>query len=161
MYGCCGLSLRGRQTKRFSHQDKTFTTAIWCTSGHIFSLVTRPSIKHYAFVEITQIHSLRLVEDPSAQKSTSNQGQHALPAIYYDHLQKSDAGEINGWSLLAPEETYVVSLPEGDYVVLAIRGGQEYLLALVDAPGDQRIYHMKDFLRYPGSGPLDEIMRST
>jgi hypothetical protein len=49
---------------RFSIGRRDFHSTIWAISGHVFSLVTRPSIKPYAFQKITAIRKVALLSNP-------------------------------------------------------------------------------------------------
>jgi hypothetical protein len=136
-----------------------FETTLKGVSGHIFLLVTRPSIKPYSFEAIEAIHHVRIHDDPTLDCSAKMRTRDKLPPEYLEHIRREGAESIGGWNILEPEQVYEVSLPKNDFLVLAEKQGEEYLMTR-DNLWDQSIYYssIADGKLYRQEGPLSEIM---
>lgn len=98
-------------------------------TGHVFDFVTRPSIKAACFGPVEDLTVTR-VGNPADEGAGTLDLRRFLPPSYLTSWQAvRDAPAANGWSVLAPAETYLVNLTTGDFVVLAERRGEEWLLA--------------------------------
>jgi hypothetical protein len=64
----------------FSIHGRDFCSTLWSVGGHIFSLVTRPSIKPYAFERITALSKVRQLGDPENYPNDAHV-QHTLPSV--------------------------------------------------------------------------------
>lgn len=109
----------------FTIGNRRFTTRIVCISGHVFSLITRPSIKRVCFnvpsdlETVVVTDAMRDVAEPSPE----------LPESYTGRRPSGEKAQ-NGWSVLPVSETYTVHMPNADCVVLAVRG-DEFLLSRI------------------------------
>jgi hypothetical protein len=110
---------------KYTIDGHRFTTRIMCVAGHIFSFVTRPSIKKYCFGSLNDIQTI-VFTDPTQGHTERTVN---LPRTFTDwHAMHQP--ERNGWSVLPFAETYTVHLADADYMVLAARGG-EFLLSQI------------------------------
>jgi hypothetical protein len=136
-----------------------FETRLKGVSGHIFSLITRPSIKQCSFEEIAAIHYVRIHNDPKLLSSTEIPARDKLPPEYLEHIEKEGIYSIGGWNILEPKEVYQISLSTGDFLILAEKQGEEYLMTR-DNLWDQGIYYtiVGEGEIYKEEGPLKEIM---
>ena len=136
-----------------------FKTTLKGVSGHIFSLVTRPSIKQYSFEKIETIHYVRIHDDPTFLSSKEIPTRDKLPPEYLEHIEKEGADNIRGWNILEPSKVYQISLSADDFLILAERQGAEYLMTR-DNLCDQGIYYASvvEGKIYKEEGPLTEIM---
>ena len=136
-----------------------FETTLKGVSGHIFSLVTRPSIKQYSFGKIEAIHYVRIHDDPnfSASKRISTRGK--LPPEYLENIEKVGIYSIGGWNILEPKKVYQISLSTDDFLILAERQGEECLMTR-DNLWDHDIYYTSvvEGKIYKEEGPLKKIM---
>lgn len=114
--------------------DRKFTTQIICVAGHIFSFVTRPSIKKHCFSTPIDIQT-NILTDPAEDHAGQSRNH---PKTFKD-WHANGAAESNGWSALSSSETYAVHLADADYTVLAARG-DEFLISRIDDDSG-RIYY--------------------
>jgi hypothetical protein len=117
---------------------RSFRSTVHSISGHVFSLVTRPSIKEFCFGEVKEM----VVADLGDMLYTSegHKAQRILPSTYLAYVERGEPAETsNGWTILQPNETYVVHLLGSDFYILAARQGNEWLLGSGNE-GDQSIY---------------------
>jgi hypothetical protein len=138
---------------------KKFSSTLGGVCGHIFDLVTRPSIKQYAFQQIDKVISIKLLEDPTVIPTAAPAAKLKLPKAYKEFMGTAGGEGINGWLVLPPEEIYSISLAEGDFLLLAEREGVEYLLSLETAPS-KGIYYCatSDGAPVVQKGSLEQIM---
>ena len=112
----------------------SFTTQIICVGGHIFSFVTRASIKRYCFGTPYDLQTT-VLNNPTSQNEPE---VHSLPKTYTEwHANR--APESNGWSVLPISESYLTHLADGDYIVLDMRGDEFLLFQVYDK--DEAIYY--------------------
>jgi hypothetical protein len=127
-------------TVKYLAGDQNFRTAIWSVSGVVFSLVTRPSVKAHSFDAVSNV-TVTLAGDPQQPGPKSPDLAEYLPESFLRFWKSNTIGQtVSGWDILQPGETYLIHLSEGDYVVLASRGGAEWLLA-PRTPGNNEIHH--------------------
>lgn len=136
-----------------------FKTTLKGVSGHIFSLVTRPSIKQYSFEKIETIHYVRIHDDPTFFSSKEIPTRDKLPPEYLEYIAKEGIYSIGGWNILEIKEVYQISLSTDDFLIFAERQGEEYLMTR-DNLWDQGIYYTSvgEGKIYKEEGPLTEIM---
>lgn len=136
-----------------------FKTTLKGVAGHIFSLITRPSIKQYSFEEIETIHSVRIHDDPTFLASKEIPTRDKLPPAYLEHIENEGIYSIGGWNILEIKEVCQISLSTGDFLIFAERQGEEYLMTR-DNLWDQGIYYtnVSEDKVYNEEGPLKEIM---
>jgi hypothetical protein len=128
---------------RFSIQRRDFRSTLGAVTGHVFSLVTRPSIKPYAFQKITAISEVTLLNDPE-DASGNPAMRFSLPSSYLAWMGVCERREVNGWAVCDEGQAYVVHLSDGDYAVLAVREGVEYLMARIEGD-DPDIYYSANY----------------
>lgn len=116
-----------------------FTTTLTSIAGHIFSFVTRPSIKPHCFDQIDEVRSVKIIGDPADRNVEIAINVGYLPDEYRRYIESGAPLEVNGWHLLTPQEVYPVPLPAGDFLILAVRQGEEYLMT-PDETDDVGIY---------------------
>ena len=122
---------------------RPFRTELWAISGHIFSFITRPSLKA-SWAEKPLRVEVTLEGDPSSPIDTRPDVLPYLPKSFLAMAQAhSLPGQIHDWNVPKPNETHIVHLPEGDFVFLASRDGGEYLLAPM-TPGNNQIYYLDE-----------------
>ena len=124
------------------HVDNTkFTTRIHCVAGHIFSFVPRPSVKRHCFGTPEQIQT-QILTDPIGAAG-EDLSDIPLPESFRN-WHNDPTVDTNEWCVLQPHETYVVHLPKSDFVILATRSGDEYLMAKATGNGGNLYYASGD-----------------
>ena len=124
------------------------SSSIWAGNGHIGSIVTRPSPKHIYMLtpRVREVHLIDARDDPALDGVSF---PFVLPYGFLDYWQEPRGAHVGDlWTVLEPQECYVVHLPQGDFVLLAERAGNELLLS--DVSGKRGIwkYHIGgEFIR--------------
>jgi hypothetical protein len=109
---------------------RTHEARVIAVSGHLFSLVVRPSPKRHPWGPV-ELSTVQVMTDPL--RSDFNPPKQ-LPPSYTRFIDLRGPGACSGWEVLAPDEVYAVSLSEGDYLVLASREGTEFLVTETSSP---------------------------
>ena len=143
-------------TYRFGNNK--FKSRIICVAGHVFSLLTRPSIKKRCFGTPQQIQT-QIITDPF-ESSTDPESRMQLPKSFLS-WREEECRDTNQWCVLQPHETYVVSMPESDYVVLATRCGEQFLMAALGDTTTDRFYYSTDGSVVTLSGPFHDVLERT
>ena len=107
---------------------KVWTSRIYAVCGHMSSIVTSPSPKPISFSSRFTLKGVELVDDPMQE----------LPATLLDRLRKrlppdfeELAGQsIAGWDVFQSSQVYSVAWDDGEYLLLAERGGHAAFLGV-------------------------------
>ena len=126
----------------FTIDNLTFRAKVGAVNGFVFSLLIRPSIKPHWHKQISSIKKLVIETNP--EDETSKPHIVSLPASYLKWISYDSPEGFNGWTVLSSEETYSISLADADYIVLAVREGDEYLLSLAESPESGFYYAQTD-----------------
>lgn len=146
----------------FNIGDLKFTGTLGCTSGHVFTLAIRPSIKPHAFKEIDRIRAVKVLQDPTIPSPPKPKPKYKLPTTYTDFINATQKQDTNGWSVLQPEEVYSIALSDADYLMLAERQGTEYLLSRDRSPSNGIFYcESPDSTPKLKRGSLERIMQES
>lgn len=114
---------------KYSIDGTTFETTVWCVGGHIFSLVTRPSIKSRSFGVVVN-PLVTIIGDPDTVGPQSLDLAEYLPPSYVTFVENQSVdAPLNGWIIYRPSDTHLVHFSAGEYIVLADRDRSEWLLA--------------------------------
>ncbi len=61
------------------------------------------------------------------------------PNEFLQYIESAESPEVQGWHILTLPEVYRVPLPAGDFLILGVRQGEEYLMT-PDKPEDSGVY---------------------
>ena len=89
-----------------------------------------------------------IVLETNPEEETPEPPQVSFPKSYLKWVEDYALQDSNGWTVLTPKETYSISLADADYRVLAVREGDEYLLALVES-SESGFYHAQPDVKTP------------
>ncbi len=116
-----------------------FATNLSAVGGHIFSLVTRPNIKPYCLDRIDEVEAVTITGDPGDRMSGIDINVDFPPNEFLQYIESAESPEVQGWHILTLPEVYRVPLPAGDFLILGVRQGEEYLMT-PDKPEDSGVY---------------------
>lgn len=151
---------------RFSVQARSYRATLACIHGHIFDFALSPSPKQIAFESWDGPPAVRLLTDPMRGGSGSRLLEAVAPA-WQACLERHVPPPAAGWTLYDRETAYRVPSAGGEYLLLAERGGEEFILQGLEEDGaGDRLFH----LRAPDGAPepirgapeeaLPQILRS-
>jgi hypothetical protein len=106
--------------------------------GHIFDFAITPSPRSIAFADWDTPPNARLISDPLAAGGT--RALEPMPDAWRDFLTRSRPQETAGWTLHDADTAYRVSFDEGEFLVLAERAGNEFVLHRLEPPASTMFY---------------------
>jgi hypothetical protein len=107
---------------------KVWTSRIYAVCGHMFSIVTSPSPKPISFSSPFTLKGVQLVDDPMQELPATlmERRRKRLPPDFEELAGQS----IPGWDVFQSSQVYSVALDEGEYLLLAERGGHAAFLGV-------------------------------
>jgi len=108
--------------------------------GIMFSITTRPSPKAISFSKHFVLRSVELVDDPMQESPPTllSRLREGLPSDFSAVAPTS----VSGWSVFAESDVYAVHLNDGDYLVLAERGGEASFLGVRVGDRSKTVYYL-------------------
>jgi hypothetical protein len=145
---------------RFSAAGKRYKATLTSIGGHIFDFAITPSPKAIAFVNWDGAPSARLLTDPLvAQPSHALQ---PIPAAWREFLARHPGQQAGGWTFHAAGTAYRTTLREGEFVILAERAGDEFVMHPIE-PADSDLFYLASHDGTPKAikGSLDDVFHET
>jgi hypothetical protein len=124
---------------RFSAAGRRFTSTLTCIRGHIFDFATTPGPRAVAFLPWDGDAAVRLVGDPLASAPAAGETE-TLPVAWRELLKRRGTIGGKGWQLLDESTAYRVALDDGEYLVLAERDGDAFVLHRLEPPAEGLYY---------------------
>ena len=118
----------------FSVAGRNYKATLNCVGGRFSYLVIRPSPARIAFSDWDSAPCARLLSDP-----LETPGPQPIPDVWREFL----AGRPRpprGWTFYNAESAYRLPLDQGEFLVLAQRLGDAFLLHRIDPPTDELFY---------------------
>ena len=117
----------------FHVAGKPYRAVASCVAGHIFELAVSPRPKEAAFATWDSHAQVKLLGNP-LHAPTGEPASEVLPAVWSAFLTNGSAPA--GWTLYNGTTASRVTLDDGEYLVLAERKGDEFLLQRLHPPAD-------------------------
>ena len=122
---------------QFSASGRRHKATLTSIGGHIFDFTVTPSPRAIAFSEWDDLPSVRLLADPLVADSASE--RHPIPESWRDVLARHRE-VARDWTLHDSETAYRIALAEGDFLVLAEREGDRFVLHRIEPPASSLFY---------------------
>lgn len=116
---------------RFRAGGRRYRAVVSCVGGYIFDLAVSPRPKDIAFASWDAGAEATLLADPQRVEAGEQSGE-ALPAAWTALLESGWSSDR--WALHDGTTAYRVTLDDGEYLVLAERQGEEFLLHRLEPP---------------------------
>jgi hypothetical protein len=143
---------------RFRAGGRSYRASLTAINGHIFGFGITPGPLEAAFAEWEGQPKVSLISDPL--DVDAQQSPEPLPESWQTLLADSRMADLKGWVLYGPSEGYRVALEEGEFLVLAEREGDGFLLHRLDpGPPEFFIQHSHDGSPEPLRGDLYQALR--
>ena len=144
---------------RFKVAGKRFKASLFSISGHIFDFHIQPGGRSIAFAPWEDTPKTRLLDDPMRQP-TGHRKPAALLSVWADFLRKHGNDKFGEWTLNDAHSAYSVSLEEGEFLILADREGDEFVLQRLEPSSDQLFYlESHDGIPEPLSKDLESVIK--
>jgi len=143
---------------RFTVERRPYKATLTCIGGHIFDFAIAPSPKVTAFAEWDTGVSARMLFDPLTVDS--GRPPEPIPALWREFITRRPPP--SGWTFHDAGTAYRTTFDEGEFLVLAEREGDEFILHRIE-PAASILFYMKSHDGTPGSigGTIDDIFRET
>ena len=123
---------------RFRVAKKRYTATLTSVGGHIFDFTITPSPKAIAFAEWDAAPSTRLLADPMVADSSNEPP--SLPESWRELLAKHQKLDAGDWTFHDATTAYRRALADGDFLVLAEREGDQFVLHRIEPPAATLFY---------------------
>jgi hypothetical protein len=144
---------------RFAVRGRSFRAILTAIHGHIFDFAITPGARDIAFDSWDCEPRVHLLADPLNDMETP--AHVALPEPWLSFLRDAGPGDAHGWVLYTESEAYRVALEAGEFLVLAERPGERFLLyRLHPQPGAFFVQDGDDLPVQPLRTRLDELLRA-
>jgi hypothetical protein len=145
---------------RFTAAGRRFKSTLTCIRGHVFDFATTPGPRAVAFLTWDSAATARLVGDPLAAASAAREKE-TLPVAWRQLLQRYPSADAAGWQLHDEKTAYRVALDDGEYLVLAERNGDQFVLHCLEPPAEG-LYYLPhhDGVPVPMTGDLEAFIAS-
>jgi hypothetical protein len=120
---------------RFSARGKNYRATLMCVRGHIAILTVAPSPKQVAFEPWDGEASVQILNDPLSPAALHRHRNSVLPA-WREFLLEHPDKTSEGWILYDEVTAYRVPSDDGEWLVVAVRNGDEYILQELEAEGE-------------------------
>lgn len=149
---------------RFSARGKNYKATLTCVGGHIAILTVAPSPKQVAFEPWDGEPTVQILNDPLSPTAIHRQTNSVLPA-WRKFLLEHPGKTSEGWILYDEITAYRVPSDDGEWLVVAVRNGDEFILQELEAEretvGKLLYLSSHDGKPEPISGDLAEFVKRT
>ena len=145
---------------RFSVRGKRYTAKLYSVRGHIFDIVVTPNPMQVAFARWDISPIVQLIDNPMGQSAERPRVEKIAPA-WREFLETHRAELSSTWSFYDENTAYRVGLNDGEYVVLAERSGDQFIIQNLDEdeePRDLFYVASHEGLPEPIRGKLEDII---
>jgi len=145
---------------RFSAGGRRYKATLTSIGGHIFDFAIIPSPKAIAFTAWDGAPAARLLTDPLVAQS--GRASQPIPPAWREFLARRPREEIGGWTFYDSGTARGVTLQEGEFVILAERAGNEFVMHRVE-PAASHLFYLGSHDGTPVAikGPLDDVFHET
>jgi hypothetical protein len=143
---------------RFSANGRKYKATLTSIRGHSFDFVILPSPKAIAFTDWDSAASARLLLDPLIVESVKE--PESIPDSWQEFLARPRTGATSEWTLHDAESAYRTAFNDGEFLILAEREGDQFVLHRIDPPASTLFYlDSHDGTPEPIKGELDDVFR--
>jgi hypothetical protein len=142
---------------RFAVANRRYKATLSSIGGHIFDFGITPSPKAVAFLAWDAPPSTRLLADPLVVDSSRM--PEPIPIAWREflaHLQGPRPGE---WTFHDADTARRVRLEDGEFLILAERSGDEYVMHRIEPPASVLYLASHDSTPEPIEGELADVFR--
>ena len=123
---------------RFSVAGRSYKATLTSIGGHAFDFTITPSPKAIAFTDWDSAASARLLSDPMTIEP-ANEPQ-PMPDSWRDFLARPRPGDTDDWTFHDVETVYRTAFADGEFLVLAEREGDQFVLHRIEPPASTLFY---------------------
>ncbi len=145
---------------RFTAGGRRYKATLSSIDGHVFDFAVTPSPKAIAFANWESAPSVRLLSDPLTVESSRE--PELVPRAWQEFLARPRPQDTDDWTFHDSETAYRTTFNEGEFLVLAERQGDEFVLHRIE-PLASTLFYMAshDGTPEPIEGDILAIFRKT
>ncbi len=145
---------------RFNAAGRRYKATLHSVGGQIFQFAVTPSPKMVAFAAWEGVPSARLLNDPLV--AGAGRAPEAIPPAWREFLARGPRPQAADWTLYDSDTAYRTTLSQGEFVILAERAGDEFVMQRVEPPASKLFYLAShDGTPEPIEGRLEDVFRKT
>jgi hypothetical protein len=144
---------------RFKVNGKRFKATLFSIKGHIFDFHVQPGGRSIAFTPWDDSPKVTLLDDPMRQP-IGRKKPALLPPAWTDFLARHSNETFVDWTLNDADSAYSISLEDGEFLILAEREGDEFILQRLEPASDKLFYlQSHDGTPEPLAKDLETVMK--
>lgn len=143
---------------RFSVARRRYKATLTSIGGHIFDFSVTPSPKSVAFAEWDASPTTKLLSNPLATDAA--RPPEPIPQVWSEFMAQPKSS-THGWDIYDANTARRVTLDEGEFVILADRDGDEFLLHRIE-PAATTLFYLEshDATPEPLDRPVADALRT-
>ena len=143
---------------RFSVAGRSYKATLTSIGGHAFDFTITPSPNAVAFTDWDSVASTRLLSDPMTIEP-GNEPQ-PMPDSWREFLARPRSGDTDDWTIHDAETFYRTAFADGEYLILAEREGDQFVLHRIEPPASTLFYlDSHDGTPEPITGDILDVFR--
>jgi hypothetical protein len=143
---------------QFNVGGRRYRATLASIGGHVFDFTVLPSPKAIAFADWDSAPSARLLSDPLRTDSQSE--PQPIPEAWREFLARHPAPAVGDWTLHDSQTAIRTAFTEGEFLVLAERDGDQFVLHRIEPPASTLFYlDSHDGRPEPLKVELDDVFR--
>jgi hypothetical protein len=143
---------------RFSVAHRRYKATLTSIGGHIFDFSVTPSPKSVAFAEWDASPTSKLLSDPLAADAA--RPPETIPPVWSEFMAQPKSF-TRDWDLYDASTARRLTLDEGEFVILAERAGDEFLLHRIEPVATTLFYlESHDATPEPLDRPVADVFRT-
>ena len=120
---------------RFKANGRSFRSALTCIGGHIFDFATTPGPRRVAFAPWEGRPIAVLLKNP-LDLPTGARAPEPIPQAWEEFLRRHGTPRESDWQLHDAATAYRIIVGDAEYLILAERSGDEFILHRTEPPSD-------------------------
>jgi hypothetical protein len=143
---------------RFKANDRRYKATLTSIEGHIFDFAVTPCPKSVAFSPWDGSPTARLLSDPML--TDQSRQPDSIPDTWRQVLEQRLQLQADDWKFHDEDTAYRVTFDEGEFLVLAERGGDEFVMHRIEPPASG-LFFLQSHDGTPEliNGPVQSVLR--
>jgi len=143
---------------RFSAAGRRYKATLTSVGGRMFEFLISPSPKAISFASWDGDPSARLLADPLIAQSS--RAPEPIPTAWREFLVGRHGQQPGDWTFHDADTAYRTTVGQGEFVVLAERAGDEFVMHRIEPPASNLFYVAPhDGTPEPISGAIQDVFR--
>jgi hypothetical protein len=143
---------------RFRAREKNYKATLTSIRGHIFDFTILPNPKAVMFAKWEPGATARLLSDPLTVEPADE--SQPIPVSWREFLIRAESVATGDWKLRDAKTAYRIAFNDGEFLVLAERDGDQFILHRIDPPASTLFYvDSHDAMPEPIQGGIVDVFQ--